>query len=145
MKHLKDQEKGQLTLTDETELHGWADQRSTRKVIKPEHIYNSELDAYEYSPGSSEKFNYMPPGMDRSNQYPDTTERQYPLKPSHATGTEGEFTAKDLERGFKRGKEEPAKDLKEEYPDFYGEVKGENDGGDKTTGFLERENVADRN
>ena len=152
MKYLKESkledqtDRFQLTMEPDTEPHQWADQAKTRKVIKPEHMRSSEFPrAYEYNPGASEKFNYMPPGMDGTNQHPDPTERAFPLVSSMDTGTEGPMTQKNRDSGYKRLQMSQTEEDADKNPEFFGEAPGENDGGDKITGFLERRNVTDRN
>ena len=154
MKHqkeskLEDQtDRFQLTMDPDTEPHQWADQGSQRKVKRPEMltIETRDKDGPLTEVLDMGKFNYLPPGMDRSNQYPDPTERQYDLKNSWDTGTEGPLTSRELnDKGYKRLQMSQTEEDADKNPEFFGEARGENDGGDKITGFLERRNILDRN
>jgi hypothetical protein len=158
--NLKDQvDKFQVTATDtEREPHGWSELKDSRRVIRPERKENivkgkdAEGDLYYYdSVGINRKtgglddtypLNSLPGGMDITN-HERTEQNQMPLVPSYATGTE-RATERDANRGFKRLNMSPT-DEQNEYPEFFGEAKGEDDSGDKYSGFIERRNVADRN
>lgn len=162
MKYLTDNvDKSQLTARNtERESHEWVDQASQRQVISTKRVMRT-------SPGLDEKgeltyaefvgrnkdtgglddtypLNQMPAGMDITNQ--DRSEQNsMRLISSMDSGTEGPLTQKDRDRGYKRGHQSMTEESKDHYQDFYDEAQGENDGGDKTTGFLERRNVLDRN
>ena len=140
MKHLTDAvDKSQLTVKDtERELHEWVDQSSVRQIKKLERL------GIDDSVRDIGRLNYLPAGSDITNQ---ANSEQNPMRliSSIDSGTEGPLTQKDRDRGYKRGVQSSTEESRDDYPEFYGEVTGENDGGDKITGFLERRNVGDRN
>ena len=151
MKHLEDQtDRFQITLPNtEREPHSWVDQdnpeyqRRVRRVMELEPLEivsekNPDATLNEYVT------NRLPPGMFIDNQVPAVKAEQFPRVDSWATGREG-MKAEDVQRGFLRGQMSMTEEDADHNQEFFDEAKGDDDAGNKVTGFVERRNVTDRN
>lgn len=90
--------------------------------------------------------NYLPPGMDITNQ-PNTKQPSMPLSMAGETDESNAVNTANVRKGWIKRDFSPVEDMytNEHVEEFYGEATGKDDGGDKVTGFLERNNYLDRN
>jgi hypothetical protein len=90
-------------------------------------------------------FNYLPPGMDISNQ-PHKRIESMPLSIAGATDVTNVVSVPTIRRGWLRKDMSPVDDMytNEHVEEFYGEARGTDDSGEQYTGFLERNNLLDR-
>ena len=145
------QEKFQRTAEPEKpQEHEWGNFNRVRKVYQPnksEHYESSKVGAPDMATFDDYKLNYMPPGMFIDNQEPMVTERPYSYVPAGESDVSNRVSPKMMKDGFLPNQMSPIDDMynNEHVEEFYGEAKGEDDAGNKYTGFLERNNYLDRN
>jgi hypothetical protein len=100
-----------------------------------------------HAPGFRDfKLNYLPPGMDITEQVL-TEQNSMPLSMAGETDESNAVNTGNVRKGWIKRDFSPVEDMytNEHVEEFYGEAKGTDDGGDKITGFLERNNYLDRN
>jgi hypothetical protein len=125
-------------------------QSRVRKVYEPvysEHYESSKVGAPDIASFDDAKLNYMPPGMFIDNNNPSPTERPYKYVAAGQSDVSNRVSPKMMKDGFLPNQMSPVDDMynNEHVEEFYGEAKGEDDAGNKITGFLERNNYLDRN
>lgn len=150
------QEKFQRTAEQEKpEDHEWAnpssfgDKFSIRKVYQQSKslFYGSdETGAPDQGSFYDAKFNKMPPGMFIDNAEPMVTEHPFKYVAAGESDVSNRVDATMMKHGFKPNQMSPVDDMynNEHVEEFYGEAHGEDDAGNKITGFLERNNYLDR-
>ena len=137
-------EKFQVTADEAPkDSNSWANFESVRTNSRP-----VETETYTglYTTVRDPKMNYLPPGMDITNQ--DLTfQPEMPLSMAGQTDESNAVTQKNVRKGWIKRDFSPVEDMytNEHVEEFYGEATGKDDGGDKVTGFLERNNYLDRN
>jgi hypothetical protein len=137
------QEKFQVTARNERkENNSWASFESTRRVSRaPVETYSGK-----HTTIRDLHLNEMPCGHDITQQ--NLTE-QNPMRLSMAGETDetNAVNTANVRKGWIKRDFSPVEDMytNEHVEEFYGEATGEDDGGDKVTGFLERNNYLDRN
>jgi hypothetical protein len=84
--------------------------------------------------------------MDITNQ-PNTKQSSMPLSMAGETDESNAVNTANVRKGWIKRDFSPVEDMytNEHVEEFYGEATGKDDGGDKVTGFLERNNYCDRN
>ena len=99
----------------------------------------------EHRASDVELFNYLPPGMDITNQ-PHTRQESMPLSIAGQTDVTNVVSVANVRRGWLRKDMSPVDDMytNEHVEEFYGEARGTDDSGEEYTGFLERNNYMDR-
>ena len=139
------QEKFQVTAERPTKASNeWASFESTRHASRP-----PETEYYAGHLGPSirdSKLNYLPPGMDITNQVL-TEQNSMDLTMAGQTDESNAVNVANVRKGWIKRDFSPVEDMytNEHVEEFYGEATGNDDGGDKVTGFLERNNYLDRN
>lgn len=134
--------------------HEWAnmsygDTTHIRKIYKPsrnEFYASDETGAQDEGSFTDPRLNYMPPGMFIDNQEPMVTERPYKKTDAGVTDVSKDTTSHAMRKGFTLYPFSGTDDLytNEHKEEFYGEATGDDDAGNKVTGFLERNNYMDR-
>lgn len=138
------QEKFQVTSEEgPKDSNSWKSFDSVRTNSRP-----VETETYTglYTTVRDPKMNHLPPGMDITNQ--DLTfQPEMPLSMAGQTDESNAVTVKNVRKGWIKRDFSPVEDMytNEHVEEFYGEATGKDDGGDKVTGFLERNNYLDRN
>ncbi len=124
------QEKFQVTSDNERkENHGWESFESARRTK-----------------GTTQGvLNDLPPGMDITNQI-NSDQPSMPLSMAGQTDESNAVTISNVRKGWIKRDFSPVDDMytNEHVEEFYGEATGKDDGGDKITGFIERNNYCDR-
>jgi len=139
------QEKFQVTAErPEKSSNEWASFESTRMASRPPESVN-----YEGFHGPSirdYKMNEMPCGHDITQQQL-SRQPQMPLSMAGQTDESNAVNVANVRKGWIKRDFSPVEDMytNEHVEEFYGEATGNDDGGDKITGFLERNNYLDRN
>jgi hypothetical protein len=125
--------------------NSWTSFESARRASRP-----PETEYYASTNGGpsirDSKLNYLPPGMDITNQVL-TEQPQMPLSMAGQTDESNAVNTANVRKGWIKRDFSPVEDMytNEHVEEFYGEATGKDDGGDKVTGFLERNNYLDRN
>lgn len=149
------QEKFQRTVTDPQTDGGnsWGSFKNARRTsaIPEGRVDTSEAKKRNVIGGIDAAIDYpksnrMPPGQEINDQY-SRPGKDMPYVAAGATDVSNSVNGSMLKKGFQRQDMKGTDDMytNEHTEEFYGEAKGEDDAGNKYTGFLERNNYLDRN